>query len=104
MERKCALFWILAMLGTGAEDGPVHSPTALTPRRSRGKSFYRQRRVLGVETAHSALMVILRLVIGGLISDILIVSGTIFSSRIVCFHLFEASSEICGSYSLGIMS
>ena len=51
--------------GTGAEDSPVHSPTALTPRRSRGKSFYRQRRVLRAETAHLALMVILRLVIGG---------------------------------------
>ena len=56
---------------------------------SRGESFYRQRTVLHAETAQSALTVILRLVIGGLISNILIVLGTIFSSRIVCFHFLR---------------
>ena len=80
---------LTAMLGTGAGGGPVRSPTALTPQQSRGESFYRQRTVLHAETAQSALTVILRLVIGGLISNILIVLGTIFSSRIVCFHFLR---------------
>ena len=52
----------------------------------------------------SALTVILKLVFGGLTSVVLIVLGTVFSSRVVCFHFFEACSQNCGSYSLGIMS
>ena len=45
--------------------------------RSVGKSFYRWREGLHVETAQSALTVILKLVIGGLTSVILILLSTI---------------------------
>ena len=48
-----------------------------SPRQSGGESFYRQREGLHAETAQSALTVILKLVISGLISIILTVLSTV---------------------------
>ena len=104
VEKKVCFILDSGNAGDRRGGGAVQSPTALTPQQARRKSFYRQRRVLHTETAQSALTVILRLVTGALISGILIVLGTVFSSRVVCFHFFEACSQNCGSYSLGIMS
>ena len=67
---------------------PVQRPTPPSPpRHSVGKSFHR-RRGLHAETAQSALMVILKLVTGGLTSIILIVLSTVNLRPRVCLFPF----------------
>ena len=78
MERK--ICFILDASNQGGKEGRVDScPKAdSTPPPETGhKSFYRQREGLHVETAQSALTVILKLVIGGLTSVILIALRTV---------------------------
>ena len=69
------MFWMLAT-GVGKRRTPVQRPT---PSRQQpgGKSIYRCREGLHAETAQSALTVILKLVISGLIGVILIVLTTV---------------------------
>ena len=69
------------------------------------RAFIDRGRGSHAETVQSALTIILKLAIGGLISVILIVLGTV--NLQFQFHFFEANSQNCGSlchgYSLIIM-
>ena len=77
MERKVCFIWD-AGSGAGEGEGGFLSRGQLPhPRQSGGKSFYRHREGAHAETARSALTVILKLVIGNLISVILIVLSTV---------------------------
>ena len=63
-----------------------------SPGQSVGKSFYRQREGLRADGAQSALTVILKLVIGGLTSIILIVLSTVGS---------DSKESVCNAGDLG---
>ena len=81
VERKFALFQMLATCGREVDICPL--PHSLT---NRGESFYRQSRWGGLhaETAQPSLIGIHRVVLSGLTSVFLVVSGTVFSPGCTC--------------------
>ena len=76
--------------GDGGESGPGVWRRTPVQRTTRGESFYRCREGLHAETAQAALAVVLKLVIGGLTSVILIGLSTVnfqFQGRFVLISL-----------------
>lgn len=72
------------------------------PTQAGGKSFYRQSEGASCRRAESDLTVILKSVICGLTSIILVILGSQSSiPGSVCSHFFEASSQNCGGLYLG---
>ena len=62
------------------------------------RAFIGGGRGLQAETAQSALTVILKLIVGGLINVILNALGTVsLQFQAACSHFLEASSQNCGS-------
>ena len=93
VERK--VYFRCQPLGAGVVGGHRSRGQLPTLTTSGARAFIDRRRGLLAETAEPALTVIFRLGIGGLISAIMVVLGTVPGP--VCSHFFEASSWNCGS-------
>ena len=103
MERKVCFILDTGNRGWGEggrlSKGQLPLSPAPPPDNQPTRAFIDGGRGLYVETAPSALTVILKLVIGGLTSVILIVLSTVSGS--VCSHFLEASPQNCGSLCRG---
>ena len=97
---KESLFQIPATGGGGGGWTSVQRSTPHTGNQW-ARAFIDRRRGLLAERAESALTVIFRLGISGLISIILVVLGTV--PGLVCSHFFEASSGIVAAYVMVII-
>ena len=91
VEREVCFIWDAGNQGWESGGRAVSCPKADSlPLQPVGKSFYRLREGLHAETAQAALTVILKLVIHGLTSVILIVLGTVsfqFQGQFVPIYL-----------------
>ena len=98
MVRKICFIWDPGNW-PGAESYPKANSPPLT---ISGQENLQMEGGLHAETVQSALTVILKLVIGGVTSVILVILSTVnLSSRSVCSHFIKANSWNCGSLCYG---